>query len=80
MGEWDLAIGFFVGLVAGAYGAYLANPIIEMGVGLMKRQKLENKRIDAEEKLAKDKEEATKQAAALIAKTDSTKPATPRAS
>jgi hypothetical protein len=34
----------------------------------MKRQKLENKRIDAEEKAAKE--------AALKAKTDSTKPAT----
>jgi hypothetical protein len=49
MSEADLGIGFIVGLIVGAYGAYLAHPIIEMGVGLMKIRKAENKKIKEEE-------------------------------
>jgi hypothetical protein len=54
MSEVDLIIGFLVGLIAGAYGAYLAHPIIEGGVALLKLQNLENKRVDAEEKAANE--------------------------
>jgi hypothetical protein len=43
MSEWDLVLGFITGIIAGAYGAYLAHPIIEGGVTLMKLNKEQQK-------------------------------------
>lgn len=57
MSEMDLGLGFIVGLVVGAYGAWLGRDWIQMGVTLMTLQKAENKRIDAEELKAKKEEQ-----------------------
>jgi hypothetical protein len=54
MSETEIIIGFGIGLIVGAYGAYLAHPIIEMGVGLMKLQQKENRIAEAEELKAKN--------------------------
>ena len=54
MSEIDLVIGFVIGLVVGAYGCWLGRDIIATGVALMKIQKEENKRCDAEETAAKE--------------------------
>lgn len=54
MGEMDLGLVFLVGVIIGAYGAYLAHPIIEMGVGLMKLKQKENRAEKAAELKAKN--------------------------
>jgi hypothetical protein len=59
MSEWDIVLGFLIGVVVGAYGCWLGRDIIATGVALMKMQKEENKRCEAEEKKANAENQPT---------------------